>query len=204
MFAVSPPAIVLGTRNEGKRRELESLVAPWGLQIVTLKEFPNALEVEETGMTFAENAKLKAVQQARHLQQWVLGEDSGICVDALDGAPGVYSARYSDPDATDELNNAKLLESLGKLPLEKRTAHYVCHMTLADPQGNVQADCQQVCQGRIRFEASGYSGFGYDPLFEIAEYHQTFGELGNAVKSLISHRARALRELVTQLRFGRC
>ena len=81
MFAVSPPAIVLGTRNEGKRRELESLVAPWGLQIVTLKEFPNALEVEETGMTFAENAKLKAVQQARHLQQWVLGEDSGICVD---------------------------------------------------------------------------------------------------------------------------
>lgn len=118
MFAVSPPAIVLGTRNEGKRRELESLVAPWGLQIVTLKEFPNALEVEETGMTFAENAKLKAVQQARHLQQWVLGEDSGICVDALDGAPGVYSARYSDPDATDERNNAKLLESLGKLPLE--------------------------------------------------------------------------------------
>jgi len=125
-----------------------------------------------------------------------LGEDSGLAVDALAGAPGVYSARFSGPGATDESNNRLLLEKLGKTPLEKRTAHYVCHATLADPAGTIQAQADGYCHGRIRFEPVGTGGFGYDPLFEIVEYHRTFGELGPAVKAALSHRARAIRQLI--------
>ena len=191
--------LVLGTHNKKKRLELEDLLARSPFAVRTLDDFPAALEVEETGMTFAENAALKAVTQARHLGQWVLGEDSGLAVDALGGAPGVYSARFSGQGATDETNNRCLLEKLASVPLEKRTAHYVCHMTLSDPAGTMRADCEEYCRGRILLEEAGSGGFGYDPLFEIVEYHRTFGELGLAVKSVLSHRARAMRQMVPRL-----
>lgn len=191
--------LVLGTHNKKKRRELEDLLARSPFTVRTLDDFPAALEVPETGVTFAANALLKASVQARHLQHWVLGEDSGLAVDALGGAPGVYSARYSGEGATDESNNRLLLEKLSKVPQEKRTAHYVCHMTLADPAGNQRADCEEYCRGRILQAEIGSGGFGYDPLFEIVEYHRTFGELGLAVKSVLSHRARAMRKFVPQL-----
>ena len=129
----------------------------------------------------------------------LLGEDSGIVVDALDGRPGVYSARYSGPDATDASNNQLLLEELGSTPNEKREAHYVCHVSLADPSGAVRVDCEEYCRGRIGKSEAGANGFGYDPLFEIVEYHRTFGELSEAVKSVLSHRARALRRIVPKL-----
>jgi XTP/dITP diphosphohydrolase len=192
--------LVLGTRNRKKGIELAELLAPWGLEVITLAGVPDAIEIEETGDTFAENAVLKACQQAKHLQRWVLGEDSGLAVDALQGAPGVYSARYSGPNATDDSNNRLLLENLKGVPLEKRTAHYVCHATLADPQGQIQAEGEDVCSGRIRTEPAGSGGFGYDPLFEIVEYHRTFGELGPAVKAALSHRARAIRRLLPTMR----
>jgi XTP/dITP diphosphohydrolase len=192
--------LVLGTRNRKKGLELLDLLGPEGFELRTLADYSNAIEVDETGATFAENAALKATQQARHLSAWVLGEDSGLCVEALAGAPGVYSARYSGPTATDESNNAKLLAELGDLPLEKRGAYYVCHACLAGPDGKIRAESEACCRGRMRFTASGSAGFGYDPLFEVVEYHQTFGELGNAVKSVLSHRSRALRELVPQIR----
>ncbi|HZZ26814.1 MAG TPA: non-canonical purine NTP pyrophosphatase [Pirellulales bacterium] len=188
--------LVLGTHNRKKGLELAELLEPWGFQLQTLADFPNAIEVVEDGETFAANAALKACQQAMHLQSWVLGEDSGLAVDALGGAPGVYSARFSGAGATDESNNRLLLEKLGKTPLEKRTAHYVCHATLADPQGHIRAEAEGYCHGRIRFEGAGAGGFGYDPLFEIVEYHRTFGELGPAVKAALSHRARAIRQLI--------
>jgi XTP/dITP diphosphohydrolase len=188
--------LILGTRNRKKGEELLELLAPWGFQLVTLADVSDSIEVEETGETFAENAALKACEQARHLKRWVLGEDSGLAVDALKGAPGVYSARFSGPNATDERNNQLLLEKLGDLPLEKRTAHYVCHATLSDPEGNIRAESEGYCSGRIRHEHAGSGGFGYDPLFEIVEYHRTFGELGPAVKAALSHRARAIRELI--------
>jgi XTP/dITP diphosphohydrolase len=188
--------LVLGTRNRKKGEELLELLAPWGFDLITLADVPNAIEVEETGETFSENAALKACEQARHLGRWVLGEDSGLAVDALNGAPGVYSARFSGPDANDESNNQLLLEKLANTPLEKRTAHYVCHATLSDPDGNIRAESEGYCHGRIRFEEAGTGGFGYDPLFEIVEYHRTFGELGPAVKAALSHRARAIRELI--------
>jgi XTP/dITP diphosphohydrolase len=194
-----PLVLVLGTHNKKKRLELEDLLARSPFAVRTLDDFPAALEVEETGKTFAENAALKAVTQARHLGQWVLGEDSGLAVEALLGAPGVYSARYSGEGATDETNNRCLLEKLANVPLEKRTAHYVCHMTLSDPGGNILADCEEYCRGRILLEEAGSGGFGYDPLFEIVEYHRTFGELGLAVKSVLSHRARAMRQMVPKL-----
>ncbi len=142
---------------------------------------------------------MKATQQARNLNAWVLGEDSGLVVDALGGEPGVLSARFSGPGATDASNSRLLLERLADVPGENRTAHYVCHATLSNPAGEVQAESEGYCHGRIRREGSGSGGFGYDPLFEIVEYHRTFGELGPAVKAALSHRARAIRALVPQL-----
>jgi XTP/dITP diphosphohydrolase len=191
--------LVLGTRNRKKGLELAELLAPNGFDLRTLADFPESLEVDETGSSFAENATLKATQQARHLKAWVLGEDSGLCVLALDGAPGIYSARFAGPNAADEANNAKLLAELARIPAERRTAFYVCHATLAAPDGSVRAESEGRCCGRIRSSASGTGGFGYDPLFEIVEYHRTFGELGNAIKGVISHRARALRAIIPRI-----
>jgi XTP/dITP diphosphohydrolase len=191
--------LVLGSRNRKKLGELAELLEPHGLSLKTLADFPDAIEVEETGQTFAENAWLKAVVQARHLNQWVLGEDSGLSVDALGGAPGVRSARFSDPGATDGRNNALLLEKLRDVPLEKRGAHYTCYAVLSDPVGNVRAESEGICRGRILTEAAGSGGFGYDPLFEIIECHRTFGELSPAVKSVLSHRSRAIRQVVPQI-----
>jgi XTP/dITP diphosphohydrolase len=191
--------LVLGTNNKKKGEELRDLLAPHGLQLKTLADFPDAIDVVEDGDSFAANAALKATQQARHLGQWVIGEDSGLSVDALDGRPGIYSARFAGENATDPENNERLLLELEGVPLEKRTAHYVCHITLSDPEGQIHVDCEDTCRGRIRFEPAGSAGFGYDPLFEVIEYHQTFGQLGATVKSLLSHRARAMRQFLPQL-----
>ncbi|MFO0896679.1 MAG: RdgB/HAM1 family non-canonical purine NTP pyrophosphatase [Pirellulales bacterium] len=194
-----PAELVLGTGNRKKLVELQDLFDPLGLRLSTLADWPRAIQVEETGDTFAANARLKAVEQARALGAWVLGEDSGLAVDALDGRPGVYSARFAGPSATDEANNVKLLADLAGTPLERRGARYVCHMTLSDPRGDVRAESEADCRGRILIEPRGEHGFGYDPLFEIPEYHCTFGELGLAVKWALSHRSRAGRMLFPQV-----
>jgi len=191
--------LLLGTGNRKKGLELAGLLEPWGLDCRTLADVHEAISVSEDGDTFAENAALKAVQQARHLGLWVLAEDSGLAVDALGGAPGVFSARYSGPDASDASNNRRLLDELGETPLEKRAAGYVCHMTLSDPLGAIRAQSEGTCRGRIAAEPRGTHGFGYDPLFEVVEYHHTFGELGPVAKSVLSHRARAARLLIPQL-----
>jgi XTP/dITP diphosphohydrolase len=217
-------ALVIGTHNRKKGIELAELLAPRCFSVVTLDDVPNAIEVVEDGDSFAANARLKASQQAVHLGRWVLADDSGLAVDALGGAPGVYSARFAllggtprvrdgcsdsttpvaepqgvPPGAIDELNNRCLLEKLGNTPLEKRTAHYVCHVTVADPTGAIRAESCDICRGRIRFKPVGTNGFGYDPLFEVVEYHRTFGELGTHVKQALSHRSRALRAIVPKL-----
>ena len=131
------------------------------------------------------------------MSAWVLGEDSGLEVDALGAAPGIYSARYSGDGATDDSNNERLLEQLDGIPLEKRTARYVCHATLADSEGHIRADVEAYCRGRITFSPRGSGGFGYDPLFEIVDYRRTFGQMGPAVKACLSHRGRAMRRLLT-------
>jgi XTP/dITP diphosphohydrolase len=191
--------VVVGTRNRKKGAELQELLAPLGLAVATLDDFPNAIDVIEDGDSFAANAVLKATQQARHLGRWVLADDSGLEVDSLAGAPGIYSARFAGANADDSQNNTLLLKRLADVPLEKRTARYVCHVAVADPQGTIRGESHDVCHGRIRFEPAGTNGFGYDPLFEVVEYHRTFGELGPAVKRAISHRSRALRAILPKL-----
>ncbi|MCO8123248.1 RdgB/HAM1 family non-canonical purine NTP pyrophosphatase [Stieleria sp. TO1_6] len=191
--------LVLGTNNQKKLVELRLLLPEDHYRLQSLAEIPNSIDVEETGTTFRENAQLKATEQAVHLNRWVLAEDSGLAVDALRGAPGVYSARYAGTHGDDAANNAKLLAELQGVPIEKRTARYHCEICLSDPQGNVMLTAGGTCGGRIRTEPVGSGGFGYDPLFEIVEYHRTFAELDLTVKRALSHRSRALRDLLPKL-----
>jgi XTP/dITP diphosphohydrolase len=198
----APATLVLGTTNEGKLRELVELLAPFGIPCRSLRGLAGAVDVDETGDTFAANAALKAGQQAAALEAWVLAEDSGLVVDALGGAPGIYSARFSGPvppgatGSNDDRNNALLLERLAGRPRHERTAHYACHAALADPTGAIVAVSQGECRGLMAEARQGAGGFGYDPLFIVPEYHRTFGELAPAVKAVISHRARAMRAIM--------
>lgn len=191
--------LIIGTHNKKKGAELAELLTPHGLQVATLADFPSAIEVVEDGDSFAANARLKATQQAQHLNAWVLADDSGIEIDALGGAPGIYSARFAGPDCDDGANNRLLLDKLADLPPERRGAQYYCHVTLADPTGEVRCESSATCRGVIRTEPAGTNGFGYDPLFEVREYHRTFGELGQAVKRALSHRSRAMRAMVPRV-----
>jgi XTP/dITP diphosphohydrolase len=175
---------------------MRALLLPLGIEVLSLSQLDNAIEVAETGATFIENARLKAVQQATHLKTWVLAEDSGLSVPALDGRPGVYSARYSGPGATDESNNLLLLSELANIQVADRGAFYTCQLCLADPAGEIRFETTGECHGMIGTEPLGSSGFGYDPLFIIHEYHQTFAQLGPATKQAISHRARAMRKFL--------
>ncbi len=196
---MSRPRLVVATRNRAKGQELAELLAPLGLEVRNLADYPAVLEVEESGETFAANAAKKACQQAQRLGEWVVADDSGLEVDALGGRPGVYSARYAGPNATDEENNQRLLDELHGVPPEQRTARYVCHVTLADPQGAIRAEAEAYCRGRIAGRPRGSHGFGYDPLFEIIEYRRTFGELPPAVKACLSHRARAVQAIARHI-----
>lgn len=197
------PTLVLGTNNRKKGLELAALLAPLDIDVRTPADFPQRPEVVEDGNSFLENARKKAVETARFYRGWAIGEDSGLSVDALDGAPGIYSARFAatdDGNASDDANNRLLLDRLAAVPLETRTARYVCAAVLADPSGAVRGEAEGCCRGRILFEPSGDGGFGYDPLFEIVEYHRTFGVLSPSVKRAIGHRARAMRRLLPLLR----
>ena len=194
------PLLILGTHNAKKGKELYELLDPLPLNIRTLADCDKTLHVVEDGDSFEENAAKKACQQAVHLNAWVLGEDSGLCVDALDGQPGIYSARFAGAEAGDPDNNQLLLERMTAVPTARRMAHYVCHAILADPQGNIRGSATGKCHGVIRREEVGTHGFGYDPLFEIREYHRTFGELGPQLKRSISHRSRSITQLIPQIR----
>ena len=194
------PRLVLGTRNRKKRDELADLLKDLPFEVVDLSPFPDAPEIEETGSTFEENAKLKAVGVAKALKEWVLAEDSGLVVPGLNGRPGVYSARYAGKHGDDEANNQRLLAELAPLPDDRRPAYYVCCAVLANPDGEVIAVTEGRCHGVIIKERRGTGGFGYDPLFLVQEYHQTFGELSLRVKQALSHRGRAIVQMRPALR----
>ncbi|MGB0758401.1 MAG: RdgB/HAM1 family non-canonical purine NTP pyrophosphatase [Rubripirellula sp.] len=191
--------LVLGTNNAKKLIELRLLLPEDQVRLTTLAEIPDSIDVDETGDTFQANAALKATEQAKHLQRWVLAEDSGLTVNALQGQPGVLSARYAGTHGDDEANNDKLLRELEAVPDERRDAHFNCYLCLSDPEGQVRLEENGRCGGRIAHERSGGAGFGYDPLFIIREYHRTFGELDLTVKRAISHRSRALRKFIPRL-----
>jgi len=196
--------LVLGSRNKKKLRELVELLSDL-VEVTDLSPYPDAPEVEETGTTFEENARLKATTLAPVLKEWVLGEDSGLVVPALGGQPGVYSARWAGKQGDDAANNTKLLAALAGKNGDDRAAYYVSTAALADPTGRVVAVVDGKCWGRITLEPRGDGGFGYDPLFEIPEYHRTFGELSPVVKHALSHRGRAiakLRSIVRSLATG--
>jgi XTP/dITP diphosphohydrolase len=194
------PLLVVGSRNPKKKIEILEILGDLGLDLRDLTGWPEAPEVVEDGTTFEHNARKKAVEMARYLKQWVLGEDSGLVVPGLNGRPGVYSARYAGKQGEDEANNDRLLAELAPLPAERRAAYYVCTAALADPSGEVKAVTEGQCHGIIIGERRGSGGFGYDPLFLIPEYHKTFGELSSRVKHALSHRAKALALLRPTLR----
>ncbi|MGG5369104.1 ribonuclease PH [Enterococcus sp. AZ196] len=186
--------IVIATRNPGKANEFAALFAKEGYQTKTLLDYPDLPDVEETGTTFEENARLKAETIAQLLQQPVLADDSGLVVDALNGMPGIFSARFAGERKSDAANNAKLLHELTDVSDEKRTAHFHCTLVFAAPQKDslvVEADWE----GRIGRIPQGDNGFGYDPLFIVPGYEKTSAELTSEEKNEISHRGMAVKEL---------
>jgi XTP/dITP diphosphohydrolase len=192
------PALVAGTRNRGKLAEIREILGAAGIEVLSLDGFPRAPEVEETGSTFAENARLKAVTLAKALGRPVLGEDAGLEVDALGGAPGVRSARFAGEPSDTARNNALLLERLRNVPEARRTARFRAAACLASPEGIV-AETEGATEGRILPAPRGSGGFGYDPLFYSPELRSSFGEAPSEAKNAISHRGRALRALVAIL-----
>jgi XTP/dITP diphosphohydrolase len=190
--------LVVATKNAGKVRELRALLGELPLELLAAEAMP---EVEETGVTFAENAVLKARAAAAWSGEWALADDSGLEVDALDGAPGVYSNRFAGEKTTEADRNRRLLELLREVPPERRTARYRAAVALAAPDGRLWVT-EGACEGVIVDEARGEHGFGYDPHFYLPEHGRTMAELNPQVKNRISHRARALaaaREVLDRL-----
>ncbi len=190
--------LVLASNNPGKLREIRAILEPLGMEIRTAAQAGFKGEVEETGDTFEANARLKACTVASALGLPALADDSGLTVEALGGAPGVYSARYAGPNATDAERSAKLLRELAGVPPEKRGAAFVCVMACCLPSGRVLT-AQGRLEGRIALAPAGENGFGYDPVFELPERGCTVAQLTAEEKNAISHRGRALRKLAQGL-----
>jgi XTP/dITP diphosphohydrolase len=195
-----PSELLVATNNAGKVRELSLLLADLPLRLRLLSELGRVPEAEETGATFAENAALKALHYSALGRMLTLSDDSGLAVDALGGRPGVYSARYAGPDATYAGRMRKLLDELAATKDDARRARFVCVIAVADPLTNALQTFEGICEGRIAHVPRGTGGFGYDPVFIPDGYEQTFGELPEAVKHSVSHRARALAKAARHLR----
>lgn len=184
--------LLIATTNRGKQRELEELLANWPVDAVFPQELGIELVVEETGSSFAEIAAHKALAFAQAGNVLALADDSGLEVDALDGVPGIYTARYAGPGASDRDRYLKLLAELRDVPVAQRTARFRCAVALARPTGEI-AVAEGTCEGVIDVEPKGVNGFGYDPIFYLPEYGCTMAQVGNEVKNRISHRARAIQ-----------
>ena len=190
--------LLLATRNRHKVTEMQRMLDGNGWQVVMLSDLEGMPDVEEDGVTFEENAAKKARSAAQRTKLWTLAEDAGLEVDALNGEPGVHSARYCGEGASDADRMRKVLDSIIAVPDEHRTARFRCVMCLVDPSGN-ETCFEGRCDGRISHHARGSAGFGYDPIFMPDGHGRTFGELGQSVKSRISHRAEAMRQVIAFL-----
>lgn len=190
--------IIIASNNKGKIAEIKDILAPLCIDIWSMEEKNIYMTVEETGRTFEENALIKATVICKAAGEWALADDSGLIVEALNGQPGVYSARFAGHNASDQANRCKLLDMMRDIPWDKRKAAFYCCMALVSPQGEViLADGR--CDGYITYEEMGSNGFGYDPIFYVPQYSKTFAQLDAAIKNNISHRARALRALMDKL-----
>jgi len=189
--------VVIATKNKGKAKDFEALFGPLSYEVVTMFEVAPEMEIEETGTTFEENAVLKAEALAKELGTIVIADDSGLAVDALNGEPGVYSARYAG-DHDDEANIVKLLENLKNVEDENRTARFCCCIAIAGPNFNTTT-VFGTCEGVIAHEKRGTNGFGYDPIFYVPSLGRMMAELSPAEKAAISHRGNAIRQLKEQL-----
>jgi XTP/dITP diphosphohydrolase len=188
----TPPRLIVATRNAHKTSEIRAMLGG-KFEVVDATAFDHFPEIEETGTTFLENARLKALGISRLIDGWVLSDDSGLEVDALGGAPGVWSSSYGGEEGNNERNNARLFQEMaGKTP---RTGRFVCTMVLAQ-DGIERAHFSGAVEGTIIDELRGTHGFGYDPLFIPEGYDKTFGELGDDIKNSLSHRARALSQII--------
>lgn len=186
--------LVVATKNKKKLKEIREILRGTKLKLTCLADYKGSPRIVENGKSFKENAAKKALKNARFTGKLTLGEDSGLCVDALGGKPGIYSSRFAGKDKSDAKNNQKLLKLLGSLPPGKRKAHYTCAVALADQDGLLGV-VEGRCNGTIGFTPRGKAGFGYDPLFIPAGYKKTFAQLGERVKHRISHRFKALKKV---------
>ncbi|MEH7375630.1 MULTISPECIES: XTP/dITP diphosphatase [Bacillaceae] len=186
--------VIIATKNPGKAREFEHIFASRGIEVRTLLDFPEIPDVDETGSTFEENAILKAEAVSQALGKMVIGDDSGLMVDALEGRPGIYSARYAGEQKNDQNNTDKVMSELKGLPQEKRSARFYCALAVAVP-GQETITVSGTCEGRILEEQRGTNGFGYDPVFYVPEKGLAMAELSSDEKNKISHRANALKKL---------
>lgn len=194
--------ILIATQNKGKIRELKELLHDSSFILRGLDEFSNITDVEETGSTFSENVILKAKSYALQTGLWTLADDSGLEVEALDGRPGVLSARFAgDGEKTsDEENTQKLLDELKKSKNNSRAARFFCAMSISDENGEIKYLAEGICNGRIAATPIGINGFGYDPVFIPDGFENTFGELSSEIKQKISHRAKALKKIIAFLK----
>lgn len=188
--------ILLATNNAGKIVELRSMIAGLPIEVCGLADFPDATEVEETGSTFAENARLKAIGYALQTGMTSLADDSGLEVDALGGRPGVLSARYGGEGTSFENKMKMLLSELENADSADRSAQFSCAIAISDEKGSILFESEGICRGRIALSPIGSGGFGYDPIFVPDGYEQTFGELSSAIKQNISHRSRAFSQIM--------
>lgn len=186
--------LVLATGNQGKVRELKRILGDLNIEVLSLKDFPQVGEIVEDGDTFTENAVIKARAVSKAVNLIALADDSGLEVDCLDGAPGIYSARFAGEGKSDADNNEKLLALMRDVPTEKRAARFRCVIAICTPGGELFT-ADGTCEGFIGFKLKGDQGFGYDPLFYLPEYEQTFAELDAELKNKISHRGRALGKI---------
>ncbi|MCT6924509.1 MULTISPECIES: XTP/dITP diphosphatase [Bacillales] len=189
--------VVIATKNKGKAKDFEALFTPLGYEVVTMFDVAPDMEIEETGTTFEENAILKAEALAEALQMLVIADDSGLAIDALNGEPGVYSARYAG-DHDDEANIIKVLEKLQGVPEEQRTARFCCALAVAGPQLETYT-VFGTCEGVILEDKRGTNGFGYDPIFYVPQLQRAMAELSPEEKGAISHRGNAIRKLADVL-----
>lgn len=188
--------IVVATKNPNKAREYRELFAPWQIEVKTLADFDQLIEIEENGTTFEENALIKAQAVVTATQLPVVADDSGLVVDALDGAPGIHSARYAG-DHDDDANNDKLLANLVGVSMDQRTAHFHTTLVALKPNGQKLVANGDV-NGLILTQRRGENGFGYDPLFFLPKLNSAMAELTDEQKNSVSHRGRAMRQMMTQ------